>query len=799
MGDIDKKNLYPGWETVRKIGTGSFGTVYEIERDLFGKKEKAALKMISIPQNESDIDELYGNGFDDASITAHFHNYLADIVKEYSLMAEMKGHTNVVYCDDIRYVQHDDGFGWDIYIKMELLTPMMKALGMEVTDEQVIKLGRDICNALVLCKSRNIIHRDIKPQNIFISNDGDYKLGDFGIAKTVEKTSGGTKIGTYNYMAPEVYNNEPYGHGADIYSLGLVMYWLLNERRMPFIPLPPAVPTASEMDEARLRRFQGEPVPAPVHGSEELKQIVLKACAYDPKDRYQSAEEMLAALESMGKLVEQVVIPPVAVVENNNEPIDLEPAEETSGTEIAGETGEGTLGVWSDNQDQPEPVEAEGEEEKTVGWANGKKASDGAMEGAAEEESGESIPEKKTLGRKGKKKWAGIAAAVLLLTAISGAAVVLAKAKVSEIMPDESALKTLLYEDYSAIGYFDVKTTLKLSDSKKISFPVGNVYDGNTIIITSKNGDQTETQEAVAENGNVEATVNPEGKYLLQIKTDALPEDTWTEWSTELPDAALLNSGAVETDLLYGVKEHREYNKEELEGWELYDTAPNEEPYGEWSEWTEEQIEENADIEIEQQQVYRYRNKEKTTSSSATLDGWAQYGSEDKYSYGEWSDWSETPISSSNTLDVESKTQYRTTRVIYSKEDGSVIDYFEYDWSDKPGAHWTGTGEPLIEDEWTNMVVYYYSHTRTVYRSRTKTYLSTTYYYERWSDWSSWSTEKPESAEEVEEKTQYRSRDIYGDTKYLFWRWGDWHLEQPVASEADASEMETCVMYRFAR
>ncbi len=291
--------VYPGWETVRILGRGNYGAVYEIERDLFGKKERAALKMISIPQSEGDIDELYSNGFDDASITAHFKDCLADIVREYTLMAEMKGHTNVVYCDDIRYVQKDDGFGWDIYIKMELLTPLMKALQGEVSEDQVIKIGRDLCSALVLCRSRNIIHRDIKPQNIFASRDGDYKLGDFGIAKTVEKTSGGTKIGTYNYMAPEVYNNQAYGHSADIYSLGLVLYWLLNDRRLPFYPMPPAVPKASDMEQARLRRFGGEVIPAPKHGSEELKQIVLKACAYDPKDRYRSADEMLRELNAL--------------------------------------------------------------------------------------------------------------------------------------------------------------------------------------------------------------------------------------------------------------------------------------------------------------------------------------------------------------------------------------------------------------------------------------------------------------------------------------------------------------------
>ena len=377
--------LYPGWQTVKKIGTGSFGTVYEIERDLFGRKERAALKLITIPQHESDIEELYGSGFDDASITAHFRNYLEDIIREYSLMAEMKGHTNVVYCDDIRYEQHDDGFGWDIYIKMELLTPMMKRLGKEVSDAEVVKLGKDICNALVLCKNRNIIHRDIKPQNIFVSLDGDYKLGDFGIAKTVEKTSGGTKIGTYNYMAPEVYNNQPYGSSADIYSLGLVLYWLLNERRMPFNPLPPAVPTATEMDESRLRRFRGEAIPAPAHGSDELKRIVLKACAYEPGDRYQSAAEMLHDLNALENPAEEKI---PLTAEKTPEP-ESEPE-----FELLDET-ERTVGVW---RNIPKP-ERENEPDALLGDASEK---------APEPEA----PKKK------KKWWIALVAAALCIAAV---------------------------------------------------------------------------------------------------------------------------------------------------------------------------------------------------------------------------------------------------------------------------------------------------------------------------------------------------------------------------------------------
>ena len=299
MEEAEKKCLWPGWETVRLIGRGSFGAVYEIRRNVLGEIERAALKVITIPQNPSDIEELYSSGYDEASVTATFQAHLKAIVAEYTLMRRLNGSANVVSCDDVRYVQHEDGIGWDIFIKMELLTPLTRALPEKIPEAQVLKIAKDLCNALVLCRRFNIVPRDIKPQNIFVSESGDYKLGDFGVAKTVEKTMGGTKVGTYRYMAPEVYNNQPYGGGADIYSLGLVLYWLLNERRMPFLPLPPEKLSAGMEEKARLRRFQGEPLPAPAYGSEGLKRIVLRACAYDPRDRYRTAEEMLEDLTAL--------------------------------------------------------------------------------------------------------------------------------------------------------------------------------------------------------------------------------------------------------------------------------------------------------------------------------------------------------------------------------------------------------------------------------------------------------------------------------------------------------------------
>ena len=293
------ETLWPGWETVRLIGHGGFGAVYEIRRNIFGDYEKAALKVISIPQKQSDIEQLYSDGYDAASVTGTFQGILKNIVSEYSMMRKMNGHSHIVSCDDVRYVQHDDGIGWDIFIKMELLTPMTRVIPVCPREAQVIKAAKDLCSALILCKKYDIVHRDIKPQNIFLSDSGDFKLGDFGVAKTVEKTMGGTKVGTYKYMAPEVYNNQPYGTGADIYSLGMVLYWMLNERRMPFLPLPPQKIDGAMEEQARSRRMAGEQIPAPKYGSEGLKRIVLKACAFDPGQRYATAAEMLEDLKKL--------------------------------------------------------------------------------------------------------------------------------------------------------------------------------------------------------------------------------------------------------------------------------------------------------------------------------------------------------------------------------------------------------------------------------------------------------------------------------------------------------------------
>lgn len=291
----------PGWKVVRKLGKGSFGSVYEIQRTLPGSYvEKAALKKLVIPRDPEEIEELRSQSFSEESISAHYNSQLEDLVKEYQMMQSLNGCPNIVNCHDLEYIQHKDSIGWDIYIRMELLKPLKKVLNGTYQEKTVLKLGLDLCNALVACHSKNIIHRDIKPGNILASENGTFKLGDFGIAKISEKTGTGTMVGTLDYMAPEVAMHMHYGLSADICSLGLVMYWMMNKKTLPFLPLNGKIPSPVQKEEAVRRRCTGEALPEPVNGSRELKRIVLKACAYDPKDRYESAEQLAEDLRQCG-------------------------------------------------------------------------------------------------------------------------------------------------------------------------------------------------------------------------------------------------------------------------------------------------------------------------------------------------------------------------------------------------------------------------------------------------------------------------------------------------------------------
>ena len=835
MSENANKIQWPGWETIGMIGRGSFGAVYEIERKVFDDVEKAALKVITIPQNEGDIEEMYSDGYDEESITSTFQSHLKSIVAEYSLMRKMNGCVNIVNCDDIHYEQHEDGIGWDIFIKMELLTPLIKALPETITDEQVIKIAKDMCAALDVCKSYGIVHRDIKPQNIFVSAYGDYKLGDFGIAKTVEKTMSGTVIGTYKYMAPEVYNNQPYGTSADIYSLGLVLYWLLNERRMPFMPLPPEKLKHGMEEESRSRRFSGEPLPPPAHGSERLKKIVLKACAYNPADRYSSAAEMLQDLNGNDN---SVVVPLVtkAIVE--------EKPEEVLYT-IRFRDEDGVL-LSSKNYKEGEKIELPTIMERQI---DGKTYKFKEWSPAINERAKKSVEYRAVYKEK-------VEAPVILPAADK---------KVTSIsQPQKSSNKKWIVAALAllVVGIFAVT--------------IGNKDNGD-----GKN--QEISSPTLKTENNTTSTVKKEPtKATESVRTE---NATWSDWVEKLPSNVSDKNYEIETKTQYRSKELETTtsDKKTKSGWELYDTISADGGYTPWSNWSQTAVNGSSTRSVESATWYRYRERETATGTSKSKNGWSLYDT--TYEYGNWSGWSAWGlgnVSSSETRDVERQTMYsyRTRKKMTS--DSIQKGYTVYDsdvkygtwseWSTTPsypndtldvetkevvkstsyrighyctgnveGAKWQTSRRNKTTNEIFNAncvyhelgtfdnlnvftvrdsgeYIYYQNGNKyncsnscwtwyiqdenntyeTLYRSRP---IKTTYYmYSEWSDWSEYDADRLSENELREERSKeyVRVREREKVPVYHFERWSDWSKWSPDSVSANNSrQVETTKFYRY--
>lgn len=295
--------IFGSWHITGELGSGAEGHLYRISReDALGHVFYSALKAVTIPPGgNAELESLIAGGMPREDALRYYDDVLDNTVQEFELLEKLKGNSNIVSYEDHDIFRREEGFGWDILIRMEELTPLTDYSAYHQIDEaEVIRMGKGLCRGLELCSRYGIVHRDIKPENIFISAAGNYKLGDFGIARIIEETSTSlSRKGTYSYMAPEVYWGKEYDQTVDLYSLGMVMYRYMNDGRVPFMPMYPQPTGYQDGESAFVKRVSGSEIPAPRNGSDGLKSIILKACAYDKQDRYSSAGEMLRDLEAL--------------------------------------------------------------------------------------------------------------------------------------------------------------------------------------------------------------------------------------------------------------------------------------------------------------------------------------------------------------------------------------------------------------------------------------------------------------------------------------------------------------------
>ena len=252
------------------IDRGGFGQVYE----LYGLHEDGtadALKVVTIEYTE----EAEQRGEDKQK---YLLNGLRSMLDEIHRMMEFKQLDNFVSIygyEDYPIRENGELVGYDILIRMEKLTVLTKyieerrAQDVPVTEQDILQVGVDVCTGLqeanLLVQKENheveFIHRDIKPENIFVAADGTYKLGDLGIA-TMNRHTQYSTVGTPSYMAPEMFLERGYHANVDLFALGRTLEKLTDGMVL----------------------------------QSGLQQVICKAEALQPEDRYQTAQEMLEDL-----------------------------------------------------------------------------------------------------------------------------------------------------------------------------------------------------------------------------------------------------------------------------------------------------------------------------------------------------------------------------------------------------------------------------------------------------------------------------------------------------------------------
>ena len=262
------------YEIIEELGKGGMGKVYRVEDKKI--QEEVALKLIK-PEIASDKKtiERFSNELKMARKIAH-----RNVCKMYDLGEEKGAH----------YITME-------YVPGQDLRGLIKQTG-QLAVGTTINIAKQFCEGLSEAHKLGVVHRDLKPQNIMIDKEGNVRIMDFGIARSLKAkgiTGAGVMIGTPEYMSPEQVEGKETDQRSDIYSLGVILYEMVTGR-VPFegdTPFTIGVKHKSEVP--RDPRELNAQIP------EELNQVILRCMEKDKDKRYQTAEELNSELTKIEK------------------------------------------------------------------------------------------------------------------------------------------------------------------------------------------------------------------------------------------------------------------------------------------------------------------------------------------------------------------------------------------------------------------------------------------------------------------------------------------------------------------
>ncbi len=316
-GTPNPPRKFARYEVERELGKGAMGVVYLGRDPVIGRR--VALKTIRATAEDDSEQREFNERF----------------MRE-AQAAGTLSHPNIVTIHDVgEEVETQTSFIAMEYVEGKNLKQLLKEK-VAFSWDRIAEIAMSVADALDYAHRRGIVHRDVKPANIILTNDGTVKITDFGIAKieTSSLTETGQFLGTPNYMSPEQVTGEEVDGRSDLFSLGVVLYELLTKRK-PFI---------GDNLTSISYKIVHEEYPAPqtydatIPG--EFVPILARALAKDPAARYQSGKDFHAALaelrtrhaememlKDLGEMVAQAEnLGPVSAVESKQRPMAAPPA-----------------------------------------------------------------------------------------------------------------------------------------------------------------------------------------------------------------------------------------------------------------------------------------------------------------------------------------------------------------------------------------------------------------------------------------------------------------------------------------
>ncbi len=284
--------------------------------------DRYIVKVISVPANQSQMDALLLSGAysDEASALNYYRDITDEILKEVDTLEKLSQLEWFIPFKSCQLEPKESGKGYEIYLLSEYKRTLQKHFKRHsFTHLDALNLGLDICSALSMCRRNGYLYVDLKPSNIFVTDQRLFRIGDLGFV-SLDSLKFASLPEKYQsiYTAPEVRDAfSALNTTMDIYAAGLVLYQAYNNGELPF------------NDEIQ----PGDTLPAPLYADYEIGEIILKACAANPDERWQDPTEMRQAIINYMQR-NGAMDTPIVPMPSQDDPIPVEQEQITDTSDI---------------------------------------------------------------------------------------------------------------------------------------------------------------------------------------------------------------------------------------------------------------------------------------------------------------------------------------------------------------------------------------------------------------------------------------------------------------------------------